>query len=227
MRITWLGQAGLLFETDGKIILVDPYLSDSVAKVQPQNYRRIPVDERFLTVKPNVIVLTHDHLDHTDKETLCRYLGADSKVLVLAPYSAWKIVREFGGKNNNYVLFNAGTEWTDGKTVFRATYAEHSDEYAIGTVITSEGKNYYVTGDTLFSEKVFESLPDIPIHALFLPVNGTGNNMNYQDAKRFAERINAKYVVPVHFGMFDELDGKDLRVKGKVIPAVYKKIDLE
>lgn len=37
MRITWLGQAGLLFETGGLKIVVDPYLSDSVAKLQPQN----------------------------------------------------------------------------------------------------------------------------------------------------------------------------------------------
>ena len=45
MKITWLGQAGLLFETDGKRILVDPYLSDSVRAINPKNYRRVPVDE--------------------------------------------------------------------------------------------------------------------------------------------------------------------------------------
>ena len=38
MKLTWLGQAGLLFETDGKKILIDPYLSDSVVKVNPLNY---------------------------------------------------------------------------------------------------------------------------------------------------------------------------------------------
>ena len=74
MKITWLGQAGLLIETKGKIILVDPYLSDGVAKIQPHNHRRVPVDERFFKVKPDVIVLTHNRADHTDKETLCRFL---------------------------------------------------------------------------------------------------------------------------------------------------------
>ena len=43
MKITWLGQAGLLMETGGKIVLIDPYLSDSVGKVNPLNYRRVPV----------------------------------------------------------------------------------------------------------------------------------------------------------------------------------------
>lgn len=32
MKITWLGQAGLLFETGETTILVDPYLSNSVEK---------------------------------------------------------------------------------------------------------------------------------------------------------------------------------------------------
>ena len=43
MKIIWLGQAGLLFD-NGKIrIMIDPYLSDSVAKVNPNNYRRVPI----------------------------------------------------------------------------------------------------------------------------------------------------------------------------------------
>ena len=83
MKITWLGQAGLLFETDGKVILLDPYLSDSVERIEPHNRRRVPVDPRFLSLKPDLILLTHNHLDHTDPETLCHYLGEDSAVTVL------------------------------------------------------------------------------------------------------------------------------------------------
>ncbi len=225
MKITWLGQAGLLFETCNKKIIVDPYLSDSVAKVQPHNYRRVPVDERFLKLKPDVIVLTHNHLDHMDKETLCHYLGADSEVLVLAPYSAWQEVRKFGGLKNNYVQFNSGTSWTEGDAVFRAVKAEHSDEHAIGVIIREEGNNYYVTGDTLYNEKVFDSLPKESIYALFLPINGVGNNMNMVDAARFSERIDARYVIPVHFGMFDNINAEDFDCKNRIIPQIYKEID--
>ena len=35
MKIVYLGQAGLLFDTNGMRILVDPYLSDSVAENEP------------------------------------------------------------------------------------------------------------------------------------------------------------------------------------------------
>lgn len=226
MKITYLGQAGLLFETGEKKILVDPYLSDSVAALQPQNYRRVPVDERFLQIIPDMIVITHNHADHLDKETLCRYLSFDSEVSVLAPLSAWREVRKFGGMKNNYIMFNDGTTWTENYAAFRAVKAEHSDEYAIGFILSAEGKNYYVTGDTLYSERVFDSLPNVPIEAVFLPINGVGNNMNCLDAKCFAERVNAKFTVPVHVGMFDEMHGSALRVDNSVVPEIYREIIL-
>jgi len=66
MKITWLTQAGLLFDNDRIRIMVDPYLSDSVGKRSPEKHRRIPVDERFFDIDPDVIIITHDHLDHLD-----------------------------------------------------------------------------------------------------------------------------------------------------------------
>ena len=221
MKITWLGQAGLLFEADGKKILIDPYLSDNVKNFEPKNYRRVPVDEAFLKIKPDVIVITHNHLDHLDKETLKYYLTKDAECLVLAPNGGWQELRKFGG-NSNYILFNNGTTWTEGNVIFRAVKAEHSDPYAIGVIISHNGKNYYITGDTLYNEQVFDSLPDIEFEAVFLPVNGVGNNMNMVDAAKFAKRVNAKYTVPFHIGMFDNLCGDDFDYDNKMIPTIYK-----
>ena len=225
MKITWLGQAGLMFETENKIILVDPYLSDNVKNFEPKNYRRVPIDESFLKINPDVIIITHNHLDHLDKETLKYYLTENVSCLVLAPNGSWQELRKFGG-NSNYVLFNNGTTWTEGNVTFTAVKAEHSDPYAIGVIINAEGKNYYVTGDTLYNEQVFESLPNIEIEAVFLPVNGVGNNMNMKDAARFARRVNAKYTVPVHFGLFDTLTAENITLDNAVIPKLYENIFL-
>ena len=84
MKVIWLGQAGLLIETNNTKIMVDPYLSDSVKKINPLNYRRVAVDEDFFKIRPDIIVLTHDHLDHTDPETLEKYLKKYSGITVLA-----------------------------------------------------------------------------------------------------------------------------------------------
>lgn len=225
MNITYLGQAGLLFEIEGKRILIDPYLSDNVKNFEPKNYRRQPIDESFLKLRPDVIIVTHNHLDHLDKETLKYYFTEDAEILVLAPNGAWQELRKFAG-NSNYVLFNNGTTWNEDYASFRAVKAEHSDPYAIGVIITVNGKNYYITGDTLYNEQVFASLPHIEFETLFLPVNGVGNNMNMADAKAFAERVSPKYTVPFHIGMFDELNANDFQVNNKVIPQIYKKIDI-
>ena len=226
MKVTWIGQAGLLFETNGVKIIVDPYLSDSVEKIEPHNKRRFPVDESFLKIKPDIIILTHNHLDHTDPDTLCHYLGENTEVTVLASGNAWENVRgRFGGIKNNYVTFNEGTEWTEKGIRFTAVKAVHSDVYAIGVIIEelSTGERYYVTGDTLYNGGIFDSLPD-DILAVFLPINGVGNNMNVSDAERFAERTGARYAVPIHFGMFDEIDPTEFGVKNRVIPEIYKEI---
>ena len=85
-HITWLGQAGLLLERDGFRLMIDPYLSDSCGKVNPRSHRRVPVDPKFLAMQPDAILCTHDHLDHTDPETLGVFLNRTQPVTVLAPF---------------------------------------------------------------------------------------------------------------------------------------------
>ena len=226
MKITFLGQNGLLIESKKTKILIDPYLSDGVEKIEPENKRRQAIDERFLNCSPDVIVITHAHADHYDEETLDRVLKGGRSCLFFAPPSVF-----FAAKKRyprcNFVYFRNGTSYTACGVVFRAVAAEHSDGEAIGVVITCEGKNLYVTGDTLYSEQVFESLPENErIDAVFLPINGKGNNMNVADAARFAKRIGAKNVIPVHFGMFDDMTGEELDCGNKIIPRIYKEVEL-
>lgn len=224
MKITWIGQGGLLFETNNVKIIVDPYLSNSCAKINPASNRRVPVEERFLKMKPDVLVLTHDHLDHTDEETLIHYLGEKGNVLVLASQTAWNHVRKYNN-GHNFVMFNRHTQWSYGDIRFTAVKAEHSDDYAIGVIIESEGKKYYVTGDTLYNTEIFNDVP-ADTDVIFLPINGKGNNFNMDDASRFAEKIGAKKVVPVHFGLFDDLNPYDFNCKNKVILKMYEEIEL-
>lgn len=225
MQITWLGQAGLLFEGGGLRIMIDPYLSDSVRRINPRMYRRVPVNESLFGIRPDVMVFTHAHLDHYDPETVARFITEDSGVTVLAPSSVWSEVRKIGGARNNYVLFNRHTSWTQEGIRFTAVRAEHSDPAAIGVVIDDGVQNYYITGDTLYNEDIFGDLPD-DIHAVFLPVNGAGNNMNMADAERFCRRIRPAWAIPIHCGMFDEIDMRRFGFESKMIPVLYERIEV-
>lgn len=223
MKITWMGQAGLLFEENGTTVMVDPYLSDSVKKYEPKNYRRVPVDERFFDIKPDIIVCTHNHLDHVDAETLPIFLGRGGKISVLAPKNAWTAVRAFGG-DHNYILFNRHTAVTLDGLKFTAVKAEHSEESAVGFIIDDGKRKYYVTGDTLYNSEIFADLPE-DIFAVFLPINGVGNNMNFADAQSFCEKINPKVAVPLHCGLFDNIDMNGWKYEKKLVPQIYREID--
>lgn len=84
----------------------------------------------------------------------------------------------------------------------------------------------YVTGDTLYNKDIFEELPQ-DIDAVFLPVNGVGNNMNIIDAKKFAEKTGAKKAIPMHWGMFDEFDPTEFDFGNAVIPTIYEEVKLK
>lgn len=224
VTVTWLGQAGLWFRLGGLEVVIDPYLSDSVGETDASKHRRQPVDAAFLERRPDVIVCTHDHLDHTDPQTLQHYLTGRPAVTVLAPGRAWDRVRSFAG-GHNVVQFNRHTEWTEGPVRFTALPAVHSDPDAIGVLLSFAGRNFYVTGDTLYSRTVTDAVP-AGADAVFLPINGVGNNMNAADAARFARDIKARRVIPVHWGLFDNIR-PDLADCGCVtVPVIYEEMAL-
>ena len=150
----------------------------------------------------------------------------DKKMVVLCPTSVWQKAKALGC-GHNYIEFNRHTEWTEGDIRFTAVKAAHSDPFAIGVIIEdlAESKKYYVTGDTLYNSDIFSDLPD-DLYAVFLPINGVGNNMNVRDAERFAKRTGAEKAVPIHVGMFDEHTPDMFKAESRVIPEIYKEIKL-
>lgn len=220
MKLTWIGQGGLLFDFNGITVMVDPYLSNSVAKINPRNSRRVPVKEELFDIKPDILVLTHQHLDHTDPETLEQIFEKHHGICVLASKNAWECVRQYEGENC-YICFNRGSVWTEKGIRFEAVKAEHSDEAAIGVVITYQERHFYIAGDTLYNKDIFVDLPK-EVEIAFLPINGVGNNMNMTDATLFAHEIGAKKIVPVHYGMFDTINPENFPCKNRLILNVYE-----
>ena len=230
MKVTWITQAGLLFDNGKMKMLVDPYLSDSVGKRSPEKHRRIPVDESIFDIEPDVIMITHDHLDHLDPETLERFLvGAKRPITVLAPENAYKRLLEFGGAHN-YVLLAPHSVWSEGGVTFYSVKAEHSDRTAAGFIIDDGNKTYYVSGDTLYNYDVIDdvlSLVESGVDYAFLPINGVGNNMNAKDAADFAYEIGAKTGVPLHWGLFDSIDPAEFDFEDSLVLTPYVPTELK
>lgn len=229
MKVTWLTQAGLLFDTGSIKIMIDPYLSDSCGKIDPTKHRRIPVDESIFDVKPDVILITHDHLDHLDPETIERFLADTSKsIIVMSPEQAFrKLVQYKNG--HNYVRLSPHSVWSHGGITFYAVKAEHSDPTAAGFILDDGMKTYYVSGDTLYNYDVIDDVLDLVdggVDYAFVPINGVGNNMNAKDAADFAYEIGAKCAVPLHYGLFDNIDPSEFDFDDALVLTPYEPVSL-
>ena len=231
MFVTWITQAGLVFENGEITVMVDPYLSDSVAEnLDPSKRRRMSVDERIFDIEPDVIIITHEHLDHLDPDTLKRFLGEGRRpVTVLAPYNAYMKLRAFGGPHN-YVMLAPHSVWSEGGLTFYAVSAEHSDRCAAGYIIDDGVETFYISGDTLYNYDVIDDVIELcedGVDYAFLPINGVGNNMNIRDAADFACEVGARVAVPIHYGLFDNIDPEDFDFDNRLILEPYVKTELK
>lgn len=224
MNVTWLTEAGLLFESGDVKILVDPYLSDSRAGENLPKIRKIPVDESFFSVEPDVILITHEHPGHLDLPSLKRFLNTEREITVLAPANAYKQLTELGGRHN-YVLLSPHSVWSHEHLTFYAVSAEHGDRRAAGFIIDDGKRTFYVSGDTLYNYDVIDDVLDLApdgVDLAFLPICGRGNTMNAKDAADFAYEIGAKVAVPIHYGLFDDIDPEAFDFEDALVLTPYK-----
>ena len=229
MKVTWLTQAGFLFESSRLQILVDPYLADTMGEINPKKARKIPVDERYFNAKPDLILITHDHVDHCNEETLKRFIeGSDKTITILASESAYKHLLPLAD-DHNLVLLAPHTVWSEGGITFYSVHAEHSDRSAVGFILDDGKKTYYVSGDTLYNYDVIDDVLDLVedgVDYAFLPINGRGNNMNAKDAADFAYEIGAKNAIPTHYGLIDSIDPESFDFEDRIILKPYEAVEL-
>ncbi len=222
IKFTWLGQAGVLLDCGGTKLLVDPYFSDSAAEIACP--RKMPVDPMVWDIKPDLLLITHEHIDHYDPETVPHFVNENTSMTVLSPFSVRSKLLSYPGKHN-LVQVIPGVVWTHGDVTITTVGAVHSDPYAVGFIVEYEGESVYLTGDTLFCPPLLDEI-SVDVDFVVLPVNGKGNNMNAVDAAKFADYVDAKCAIPVHFGMLDDLNPEIFQWDEVIIPEIYKEIEL-
>ncbi|MGQ9525768.1 MAG: DUF362 domain-containing protein [Armatimonadota bacterium] len=206
VTLFWLGQGGFAFKTpDDKVIVVDPYLSDSggmkrmVPKALHPRDVRGDAERQQQTLFPSLVLCTHDHVDHTDLPGL-QELAATSSAVFAGPPSSCAKMKEAGIDAGRIVDIKRGDAKTLAGVDVRAVFAKHTQD-SVGYVLTIGKTRIYITGDSEYDAQLAQvkSLrPDI----LLVCINGKWGNMSAQDAARLTAQINPKVVIPMHFGMF-------------------------
>ena len=193
LKIKWLGQSGYILY-DGKTeICIDPYLSDVVNRIanRPRT-REVPVKPEDLS--SDVVVCTHNHLDHIDIDAIP--LMKKDNMLFLSPSSCEMPLRELGVKN--YKHFDNGTTIQIGNFRLTAVFADHTVD-AVGVIVEYDEERLYFSGDTEYNKE----LEQIKCDFMFICINGRLGNMNVAEAIKLTNIINPKVAVPNHYDMFE------------------------
>lgn len=199
--IFWIGQGGFVFKTwEGKVIFVDPYLSYSVEKKRKlTRLQEIPIKPENVTA--NLVLCTHDHLDHTDPETLLGIAKVcDAKFA--GPSSSCRHMEKLGITRDRLIQINRGeTKIIEGIRI-KAVYAKHTED-SVGYIFDFNNISVYLTGDTEYDQRLGEVKVYEP-EIMLVCINGKWGNMNIEEAVKLTEEIQPKVVIPMHYGMFKE-----------------------
>ncbi len=195
MHVSYHGHSIVKIETEGKTILIDPFITGNEL-----------TDLNAEDVKADVILLTHGHNDHVgDTVEIAKRSGAlVVAVAELATYLSWQGLNVHPMSIGGAYTFDFGTVKLT-QAFHGSSYTENNEKIIYtgmpaGLLLTIEGKTIYHAGDTgLFSDLklIGRHEPDVA----FLPI-GDNFTMGPEDAAIAAEWVQAKLVVPIHYNTF-------------------------
>ncbi|HSQ84350.1 MAG TPA: MBL fold metallo-hydrolase [Desulfobacterales bacterium] len=189
LEIAFIGHGTVMFTFEGKVIHVDPY--SHVA-----DYSKLP--------QADLILLTHEHVDHLDLKAL-EILRTDKTKIILSKNCAQQV-------KGGIIMGNGEVKTVDGLKI-EATpaynlvhmrgdgVAYHPKGSGNGYVITFGDKRIYLAGDT-------ENIPEMKnlknIDYAFLPMN-LPYTMTPEMVADAAKAFKPKVLYPYHYGETDPL----------------------
>lgn len=205
----WLGQGGFELLVGDRRIVIDPYLSNSVLKLDGFN-RLMPLPVEPGALKSDILITTHDHMDHLDPDTL---MATDFSANTYAgPEDCLRHMRQIGIPEERTRRLGAGDVVHIGDARIMGVPAVHTAPEAIGVVVDYRGTRLYFSGDTLYDARL-RDIGALDIDVMFICINGKLGNMDYREAARLARELNCRVAVPNHYGMFAE---------NTIDPALFK-----
>ena len=221
-KVWWLAQSGFLIKWQGKHLLFDPYLSDSLS-VKYQHTDKPHERMSELVIDPNqldfidIVTSSHNHTDHLDAETLVSILQNNPNLTFIIPEAN----RAFVANRVQYPLdfpigLNAGSSVEFlGFTIIGVPAAHNKVErnekgecLFMGFIVQFGDYTVYHSGDTLWFDGLEDILKPYNIDIAFLPINGNkperkvAGNLSPEEAAKLGKVIGAKCVVPHHYHLF-------------------------
>lgn len=223
LRIWWQGQISYALRGAAGTLLVDPFLTPMERRLVAPPFS--PADISVL----DAILVTHEHIDHFDRDFIRAALTRFPDLPVVMPLP---LARQFAGEfppGARLVGTKPGERIDCGAFAIHPIPARHGvtmrDAYTygeelsdgmvryLGYVVDLGGATVYAAGDTLVSDEQIDALraQPLPVDVALLPINGRDyyrekagmvGNMDPREAAMLAESIGADLVIPGHYDMF-------------------------
>ena len=232
--VTWIGHATVLLRLSGRTILLDPLYSDTISPVPWAVPPRLVAPALAMEDLPpiDVIVVSHDHYDHFDPETIAA-LSDPERTQCVMPLEVgrseplgcagihrldWHDSVEIGELTITALPARhfSGRGLLDRNSTLWASFAFRSGDRAV-----------YYSGDTGYGPHFSEigrrhGSFDLAIMSTggYEPRSVVGHiHMNPEEAVRAAIELRARAMLPVHWGTF-ELGAEDpFETRSRVLAA--------
>jgi len=216
-RFIWFGHSTILLEIDGKRILIDPVFSTYASPI-PGIAKRFqpPVFELDDLADIDIVLISHDHYDHLDHETINQLKARDLRYVV--PLGVG-VHLEYWGIDSGKIT---ELDWWDKTNIngltFTCTPAQHFSGRGMvngnstlwaSWAVKGKQQNIYFSGDSGYSEHYKEIGDRLgPFDIAFLE-NGA-YSLDWKFVHQLPEEgvqasldLKSTTMVPVHWGMFD------------------------
>lgn len=190
-QLTWIHHSSFFLAADDTAIYIDPW--------------RIADTEK----KADIILVTHAHFDHYDKETIIKLLRraeaglANGKTTIICPEDVAEDLRAaLTPDDAEIITLKPGERWEGKKCAIEAlpayniTRSNHprANDW-VGYVITHNDWTLYHAGDTDNIPEVAGLVCDVAL----LPAGGT-YTMDPREAVDMLRKIRCTTAIPMHFG---------------------------
>jgi len=206
----WLGHAGFVIRFASITFYVDPCLSDP-----PNRTRRIAAPLVASDVRnADMIFATHGHVGHLDAPAIAAMLENSRGAKVVLPKSAADAANAAGIPYNRMTTTDSGLRIEYFKdSLYGRVYAVPSAHPELdwtqaggypylGYLIRFGRWTIYHAGDCRPYPELAARIRPFNVNVALLPIGG--NNFTVGEAAQLAVDIGASWVVPMHYGTFND-----------------------
>jgi L-ascorbate metabolism protein UlaG (beta-lactamase superfamily) len=223
IELWWLGQAGFRLRdpAGGPLVFCDPFLTPG-----EQRAWQSPLDAAQLARDADLVLVSHEHLDHFDRPTLQAAANGHFTLILPRPLRDEALAlglppeRVIGAEPDKPIDVHGiqvnplpachGVNVADAYT-FGENVGDGQTRY-LGYVVEIGGTRVYHSGDCIPYAGQAERLKALNAQVLCLPINGRDffreteanivGNMDFREAARLASDVGASVLVPMHWELF-------------------------